>query len=175
MWKIITLNHLLTKSSNQINQQQQDSFNENTSKADNLRRGLDTAPAQGPASAGIHIYTVTNTNTIIHIAYTHTHTHDNSHSLPFQASPTPRSLPYLFLISTLLTSTRLHPNQLPIPPQEPSQIITKVPSHTTISLPSPRLSLICSLHHLDLYLLTTNITHITQTSTNTTQQQQIVM
>ena len=154
---------------------QQDSFNENTSKADNLRRGLDTAPAQGPASAGIHIYTVTNTNTIIHIAYTHTHTHDNSHSLPFQASPTPRSLPYLFLISTLLTSTRLHPNQLPIPPQEPSQIITKVPSHTTISLPSPRLSLICSLHHLDLYLLTTNITHITQTSTNTTQQQQIVM
>ncbi len=29
-------------------QQQQDSFNENTSKADNLRRGLDTAPAQGP-------------------------------------------------------------------------------------------------------------------------------
>ena len=162
-----------------MQQQQQDSFNENTSKADNLRRGLDTAPAQGPASAGIHIYTVTNTYTIIHIAYTHTHTHDNSHSLPFQARPTPLSLPYLFLNSTLLTSTRLHPNQLPIAiiysTQEPPQIITNMPSHTTISLPSPRLSLIRSLHHLDLHLLTTNITHITQKSTNTTQQQHTVM
>ncbi len=33
-------------------QQQQDSFNESSSKADNLRRGLDTAPTQGSASAG---------------------------------------------------------------------------------------------------------------------------
>ena len=160
-----------------IQQQQQDSFNENTSKADNLRRGLDTAPAQGPASAGIHINTVTNTSTLILIAYTYTHTQDNSHSLPFQARPTPYSLPYLFLNSTLLTSSRTYPNQITSshyrihPKKHPRSLLTP----TTTSLPSPRLSLIHSLHHLDLHLLTTNITHITQKSTNTTQQQHTVM
>ena len=161
-------------------QQQQDSFNENTSKADSLHRGLDTAPVQGPASSEIHIYsyTLSQTHTHSYTSFARTHTQDNSHSLPFQAKPTPLSLPYLFLSSTLLTSTRLQPNRLPIAIiysiQEPPQIITNMPSHTT-SLPSPRLSPIHSLHHLDLHLLTTNITHITQKSTNTTQQQQIVM
>ena len=124
-------------------------------------------------------YTLSQTHTHSYTSFTRTHTQNNSHSPPFQARPTPLSLPYLFLNSTLPTSTRLHPNQLLIAiiysTQEPPQIITNVPSHTTISLPSPRLSLIRSLHHLDLYLFTTNITHITQKSTNTTPQQQIVM
>ena len=157
-------------------QQQQDSFNENTSKADNLRRGLDTAPAQGPASAGIHINTVTNTSTLIHIAYTYTHTGQFSlTSIPSQSNIT---------FSSLLVSqfhlTNFHPNlPQPItcshylihPKNHPRSLLTP----TTISLPSPRLSPIHSLHHLDLHLLTTNITHITQKSTNTTQQQHTVM
>jgi hypothetical protein len=70
-------------------QQQQDSFNENSSKADNLRRGLDTAPTQGSASAGIHIYIVTNTYTHIHIVCTHAHTGQFSlTSIPSQTNTT---------------------------------------------------------------------------------------
>ena len=70
-------------------QQQQDSFNENSSKADNLRRGLDTAPTQGSASAGIHIYIVTNTYTHIHIVCTYTHTGQFSlTSIPSQTNTT---------------------------------------------------------------------------------------
>jgi hypothetical protein len=134
-------------------------------------------PPRGPRPQGF-TYTLSQTHTHTYTSFARTHTQDNSHSLPFQAKPTPLSLPYLFLSSTLLTSTRLQPNRLPIAIiysiQEPPQIITNMPSHTT-SLPSPRLSPIHSLHHLDLHLLTTNITHITQKSTNTTQQQQIVM
>ena len=121
-----------------------------------------------------HIHCHKHIHTHTHRLHAHTHRTILTH---FHSKPDQH--PYLFLNSTLLTSTRLHPNQLPIAiiysTQEPPQIITNVPSHTTISLPSPRLSLIRSLHHLDLYLLTTNITHITQKSTNTTPQQQIVM
>ena len=134
-------------------------------------------PPSGPHPQGF-TYTLSQSQTHSYTSFTRTHTQDNSHLLPFQARPTPLSLPYSFLNSILLTSTRLHPNQLLIAiiysTQEPPQIITNMPSHTT-SLPSPRLSPIHSLHHLDLHLLTTNITHITQKSTNTTPQQQIVM
>jgi hypothetical protein len=92
----------------QQQQQQQDSFNENSSKADNLRRGLDSAPAQGPVSARTHIDTVTTTYTQFYTSLTRMNTQDNSHSLPFQAKLT-QSLPYPFLDSTffrrLLNST----------------------------------------------------------------------
>ena len=142
-----------------------------------MRRGLDTAPAQGPASAGIHINTVTK-----HI-HTHTHRlHVHTHTGQFSLTSIPSQANTIF--SSLLVSqfhlTNFHPNlPQPItsshyrihPKNHPRSLLTP----TTISLPSPRLSLIHSLHHLDLHLLTTNITHITQKSTNTTQQQHTVM
>ena len=69
--------------------QQQDSFNEISSKADNLLRGLDTTPSQGPASAGTHICTHRkhiNTHTI---AYIHTYTgHFSLTSIPVKTNPT---------------------------------------------------------------------------------------
>ena len=138
------------------------------------------APAQGPAAAGIHIYTVINTYTRIHIAYRHAHTGQFSlTSIPSQTNTTFSSLLVSqFHLANVHPTSSWHPNRLPIAiiysTQEPPQIITNMPSHTT-SLPSPRLSPIHSQHHLDLHLLTTNITHITQKSTNTTPQQQIVM
>jgi hypothetical protein len=74
---------------NPFNLLQQNSFNENSSKADNLRRGLDTAPTQGSASAGIHIYIVTDTYTHIHIVCTHAHTGQFSlTSIPSQTNTT---------------------------------------------------------------------------------------
>ena len=134
-------------------------------------------PPRGQHPQGF-TYTLSQTHPHSYTSLTRTRTHTGQFSLtsiPSQANT---------IFSSLLVSqfhlTNFHPNlPQPItsshyrihPKKHPRSLLTP----TTISLPSPRLSLIHSLHHLDLHLLTTNITHITQKSTNTTQQQHTVM
>ena len=67
----------------------------NTSKADNLRRGLDTAPTQGPASAGAHVYTITSTYTLKRLIYAYTLT--GQFSLTSISSQTNSTIFFLFV------------------------------------------------------------------------------
>ena len=49
-------------------------------------------PPRGPRPQGF-TYTLSQTHTHTYTSFARTHTQDNSHSLPFQAKPTPLSLP----------------------------------------------------------------------------------
>ena len=69
----------------------------NTSKADNLRRGLDTAPTQGPASAGANVYTITNTYTLKSLIYAYTLT--GQFSLTSISSHTNKTIFFLICFS----------------------------------------------------------------------------
>ena len=82
--------------------QQHESFNEKSSKADNLRRDWTRCPPRGSHPQGL-TYTRSQTHTHSYTSLTRAHTREYSHSLPFQAILT-KSLPCLFLNSKPFTA-----------------------------------------------------------------------